>query len=95
MSTGKLYDFNNYSIVLFRRATQTQLKNAVHGLRIVGGLIGGSKMTVKKFLETYDKRKKIYRDVIDYLEIIKHYKGIDEAEKIKNKQVDEIIGIKI
>lgn len=52
-------------------------------------------MTVKKFLETYDKRKKIYRDVRDYVEIIKHYKGIDEAEKIKNKQVEEIIGIKI
>ena len=52
-------------------------------------------MTVKKFLEIYDKRKKIYRDVRDYVEIIKHDKGIDEAEKIKNKQVEEIIGIKI
>lgn len=52
-------------------------------------------MTVKKFLETYDKRKKIYRDVRDYVEIIKHYKGIDEAEKIKKEQVDKIIGIKI
>ena len=34
---GAVYDSNNYSVVLFRGASETQLKNAVHGLRIVGG----------------------------------------------------------
>jgi hypothetical protein len=31
------YGYYNYSFVLFRGTTQTQLKNAVHGFRIVGG----------------------------------------------------------
>lgn len=52
-------------------------------------------MTVRKYLEVGDKRKKIYRDVKDYVEIIKHQYGKEAAEKIKNKEVVEIIGIPI
>lgn len=52
-------------------------------------------MTVREFLKTGDKRKKIYSDVKDYVEIIKHHYGAKEAEKAKNKKVVEIIGISV
>ena len=52
-------------------------------------------MTVREFLRIGDKRKKIYHDVEDYVLIIKHKKGIEEAEKVKDKEVAEIIGINI
>lgn len=52
-------------------------------------------MTVREFLRIGDKRKKIYHDVEDYVMIIKHEKGIEEAEKVKNKEVVEIIGVNI
>lgn len=52
-------------------------------------------MTVREFLKVGDKRKKIYKDVKDYVEIIKHHNGTEEAEKVKNKEVIEIIGINI
>lgn len=53
------------------------------------------KMTVREFLRVGDKRKKTYRDVKDYVEIIKHEKGTEEAEKVKDKKVVDIIGINI
>ena len=52
-------------------------------------------MSVREFLRVGDKRKKIYRDVKDYVEIIKHHKGIEEAEKVKDKEVIEVIGVAI
>lgn len=52
-------------------------------------------MTIREFLNVGDKRKKIYRDVKDYVEIIKHHYGTIEAEKVKDKEVVEIIGINI
>ena len=52
-------------------------------------------MKVRDFLRIGDKRKKIYHDVEDYVLIIKHEKGIEEAEKVKDKEVVEIIGINI
>lgn len=52
-------------------------------------------MTVREFLKIGDKRKRIYRDVKDYVNIIKHNKGTEEAEKVKNKEVVDIIGIVI
>lgn len=50
-------------------------------------------MTVREFLKVGDKRKKIYRDVKDYVEIIKHHKGTEEAEKVKYKEVVDIVGV--
>lgn len=50
-------------------------------------------MTVREFLKVGDKRKKIYRDVKDYVEIIKHHNGTEEAENVKNKEVVDIIGV--
>lgn len=52
-------------------------------------------MTVREFLKVGDKRKKIYKDVKDYVEIIKHHSGTEEAKKVINKEVVEIIGINI
>lgn len=52
-------------------------------------------MVVREFLKVGDKRKKIYRDVKDYVEIIKHHSGAEEAEKVKDKEVVEIIGVSI
>ena len=52
-------------------------------------------MTVREFLKVGDKRKKIYHDVKDYVEIIEHHNGTEEAEKVKNKEVVEIIGVSI
>jgi hypothetical protein len=52
-------------------------------------------MTVREFLKVGDKRKKTYRDVKDYVEIIKHHNGTEEAEKVKDKEVVEIIGVSI
>lgn len=52
-------------------------------------------MSVRDFLRVGDKRTKKYRDVKDYVEIIKHHKGIEEAEKVKDKEVVEIIGVSI
>ena len=52
-------------------------------------------MTVREFLKVGDKRKKIYRDVKDYVEIIKHHNGTEEARQVENKQVVEIVGIAI
>lgn len=52
-------------------------------------------MTVREFLKVGDKRKKIYKDVKDYVEIIKHHNGTEEAEKVKSKEVIEIIGVDI
>lgn len=50
-------------------------------------------MTVKEFLETGDKRTKAYRDVKEYVEIIRHHQGPQKAEEVLKKQVVEIIGI--
>ena len=52
-------------------------------------------MTIREFLKVGDKRKKIYRDVEDYVEIIKHHNGTEAAEKVKNKEVVEVIGIAV
>ena len=52
-------------------------------------------MTVREFLKTGDKRKKIYKDVKDYVEIIKHHSGTEAVKQVENKQVVEIIGIAI
>lgn len=52
-------------------------------------------MTVKQFLESGDKRKRTYKDVKDYVKIIRHYYGNIETEKVMKKQVVDIVGVVI
>ncbi len=52
-------------------------------------------MTVREFLRVRDKRRRLYRDVKDYVDIIKHHKGKEEAEKVKDEEVVDIVGIDV
>lgn len=52
-------------------------------------------MTIKEYLEAGDKRTKAYRDVKEYVEIIRHHHGPQKVEEVLKKQVVDVIGIEM
>lgn len=52
-------------------------------------------MTVERYLEVGDKRKKIYKDVKEYVELVRHHHGPEAVETVMKKEVVDIVGVDI